>query len=56
MKTSKSLKTKKPKILKRNPVAKAMGELGYAPKVVPSKKTYKRIKKKILPEEHKVES
>ena len=46
MKPAKTIKTKKPKILKRNPVAKAMGELGYAPKVVPSKKVYKRIKKK----------
>jgi hypothetical protein len=51
MKSVKKPIIKKSKILKRNPVAKAMGELGYAPKVVPSKKTYKRIKKKILPEE-----
>ena len=47
----KPIKQRKIKILQRNPVAKALGELGYGTKVVPSKKVYKRIKKKPLDED-----
>lgn len=47
----KKAKPKKVKIIKRNPVAKALGELRYGAKVVPSKKIYKRIKKKPKSEE-----
>ena len=49
---TKPIKPKKIKIIKRNPVAKAMGELGYVTKVVPSKKKYKRIKKKQILKEN----
>jgi hypothetical protein len=42
---------KQKKVIKRNPVAKALGELGYVTKVKPSKKIYKRIKKKPLDED-----
>ena len=46
MATMKPIKQRKIKILKRNPVAKALGELGYRTKTVQSKKIYKRSRKK----------